>query len=102
MPAPTPVPRITPNTRRRPAPAPSLASDSAKQLASFSTRTSRPSARARSSASGRSLSWVELAFLIRPVTDEIAPGVPTPTLARTPSSPSTASTSPRTASIVSA
>ena len=45
MPPPTPVPRITPNTRRWPAPAPSLASESAKQLASFSTRTSRPSAR---------------------------------------------------------
>jgi hypothetical protein len=46
------------------------------------------------------LSSVELAFLIRPVSDETAPGVPMPTRPRAPSSTSSASTSPRTASIV--
>ena len=45
MPAPTPVPRITPNTTSAPAPAPSIASDSAKQFASLVMRTSRPSTR---------------------------------------------------------
>jgi hypothetical protein len=43
MPPPTPVPRITPNTQRAPRPAPSIASDSAKQLASLAMRISRPS-----------------------------------------------------------
>ena len=38
-PPPQPVPRITPNTERAPAPAPSTASDSAKQLASLASRT---------------------------------------------------------------
>ena len=47
MPPPQPVPRMTPNTTRYPAPAPSAASLSAKQLASFSTRTSRPSSARR-------------------------------------------------------
>ena len=40
-PAPQPVPKMTPNTTPNPVPAPSVASLRAKQLASFSTRTSR-------------------------------------------------------------
>ena len=80
MPPPTPVPRITPNTARAPLPAPSIASDSAKQLASFATRTGRSSARSRSSLSGRPMSQVELAFLTSPLTRESAPGIPTPTV----------------------
>ena len=42
-PPPTPVPRITPNTTGSPAAAPSVASESAKQFASFASRTGRPS-----------------------------------------------------------
>jgi hypothetical protein len=49
-----------------PAPAPSVASDSAKQLASFSTRTSRAERRGDVGANGCPFSTVELAFLIRP------------------------------------
>ena len=53
MPPPTPVPSVAPNTtsgargRARPAraAAPSVASDSTKQLASLSTRTGRPATR---------------------------------------------------------
>ena len=83
-------PRRCRGSRRRrraaPAPAPSIASDSAKQLASFSRRTWRAEApRARSRSSGRPLSHVEFEFLISPVAGEIAPGVPTPTVPRAPS-----------------
>ena len=42
MPEPTPVPRITAQTTAASAPAPSVASDTARQLASFSTRTGTP------------------------------------------------------------
>ena len=44
-PPPVPVPMITPNTTRAPAAAPSVASDSAKQLASLAKRTGRSSRR---------------------------------------------------------
>ena len=57
-PPPTPVPRMTPKTTRAPAPAPSAASDSAKQLASFSIRTGRPRRSRKSRSSGRPLSTV--------------------------------------------
>src|SRR2546429_6096112 len=40
IPPPTPVPRITPNTTCAPAAAPSVASDRAKQFASFKDRKS--------------------------------------------------------------
>src|SRR5438132_13378356 len=40
IPPPTPVPRITPNTTRAPFAAPSIASESAKQLASLAKRRS--------------------------------------------------------------
>ena len=72
--------RITPKTTSAPAAAPSTASESAKQFASLARRTGRPSARARSSRSGRPFSQVELQFFIRPVRGEIAPGVPMPTV----------------------
>ena len=100
MPPPVPVPRITPKTTSWPAPAPSVASDSAKQLASFSRRTGLASARARSSRSGRPINQVELAFLTRPVAGEIAPGMPMPTCPRPPAAVSATSTSCLTASTV--
>src|SRR5215472_12898107 len=43
MPPPTPVPRMMPKTVSAPAPAPSVASDKAKQLASLANLTGRPS-----------------------------------------------------------
>ena len=61
-PPPQPVPRITPNTVPWPAPAPSVASDRAKQLASFSTRTSRPSNALMSRSNAWPFSAIELAF----------------------------------------
>ena len=79
MPPPTPVPRITPNTTAAPAPAPSVASDSAKQFASLVIRTGRESVASRSRASGRPLSHTELAPRSRPVVRDSDPGVPTPT-----------------------
>ena len=69
MPPPTPVPRITPNTTRAPCHAPSIASDSAKQLASFASRTSRARRVSRSCCSGLPLSQVEFAFFTRRVPD---------------------------------
>ena len=82
-------PRRCPGSRRtrrgQPRPAPSAASETAKQLASFDSRTSsRSRTRSRSRSSGRPFSRVELAFLIRPVAGEIAPGWPTPTRQRAP------------------
>ena len=51
----------------RPPPAPSVASERAKQLASFARRTGRPRRPSRSDLSGRPLSQVEFAFFTRPV-----------------------------------
>ena len=79
MPPPTPVPRITPNTTAAPAPAPSVASDSAKQFASLLMRTARASAASRSRASGWPLSHTELEPRSSPVARESDPGVPIPT-----------------------
>jgi hypothetical protein len=72
---------ITPNTTAAPAAAPSVASEIAKQFASLAIRTGRPSRDERSSRSGRPISQTELAFLTKPVVGEIAPGIPTPTVA---------------------
>jgi hypothetical protein len=94
MPPPVPVPTITPNTQVAPAAAPSLASESAKQLASLASRTGRPSICSRSSASERPFSHTEFAFVTSPVAGEIAPGLPTPTMPSAPRSASTASTIP--------
>ena len=62
-------------------PAPSMASDKAKQLASLASRTGVASATARSRSKGRPLSQVELAFCIRPVRGEMDPGTAMPILA---------------------
>ncbi len=99
-PPPVPVPIITPNTTSAPAAAPSVASDNAKQFASFAKRTGRPSSRGKSSASGCAFSQVEFAFLTNPVAGEMVPGMPTPTLPRAPASRSSAATSMTIASSV--
>ena len=83
-PPPQPVPRMTPNTERAPAPAPSTASDRAKQLASLASRTGRPSCASRSRRNGWPLSQVELAFCTSPLAGDIEPGMPMPTLPRPP------------------
>ena len=88
MPPPTPVPRITPKTTAPSRPAPSIASESAKQLASFAMRTSRPSARERSRSSGRPLRHTVLELRSTPPAAESAPGVPTPTVPRAESASS--------------
>ena len=80
---------MTPNTTSAPDAAPSVASDSAKQFASFANRIGRPSRRGRSSQISRPFSHVELAFLTRPVAGEIAPGMLTPTVPTRPTSCST-------------
>ena len=60
---------MTPKTVSADAPAPSVASDKAKQLASLASRVGRPSAVSMSCFSARPISQVELAFLTRPVLD---------------------------------
>ncbi len=80
-PPPQPVPRMTPNTTRDPDAAPSTASESAKQLASFSTRTGRASTAFRSSKNGLPLSQTEFAFRTNPVSGDSEPGIATPTVA---------------------
>jgi hypothetical protein len=80
IPPPTPVPKMTPKTILEPRPAPSVASDSAKQFASFSMRTSRASAFSRSCLSGLPMSHVELAFFTNPLTRDSVPGIPIPTV----------------------
>jgi hypothetical protein len=92
MPPPTPVPRITPKTVSKPWPAPSIASDSVKQLASLATRTGRESLASRSARSGRPMSHVELAFLTSPVVRLTTPGMPTPTEPARPVSASISAT----------
>ena len=79
-PPPTPVPRITPNTTFAPRPAPSTASDRAKQLASFAMRTSLPRSFSRSCLKGLPISHVELAPFTKPVAGEREPGIPIPTV----------------------
>ena len=70
-----------PENQPYPAPAPSAASLSAKQLASFSTRTSRPSAWLMSWSKRWPFRPMELAFLTSPVAGLITPGMPIPTVA---------------------
>ena len=91
---------MTPKTTSAPAAAPSVASDSAKQLASLANRTGRSSRRDRSSASGRPFSQVEFEFLISPVAGEIVPGMPTPTVPVAPVACSMSRTRPHTAASV--
>lgn len=95
IPPPTPEPRIAPKTTCAPAPAPSTASDSAKQLASLATLTGRSSAMARSSASVRPQSQVELPPCTTPVSRSTAPGTPMPTrVIGAPARPSRSSINP--------
>ena len=91
----------TPNTMDASAAAPSVASDSTKQLASLANRTGRSRSFGRSRASGVPFNHVELEFLTSPVAEEIVPGIPTPTVATVPTSPSIAATKPVTARTVS-
>jgi hypothetical protein len=102
MPAPTLVPRITPKTTAASRPAPSDASDSAKQLASFVMRTSRPSTRSRSRWIGCPLRQTEFEPRRRPVAREIEPGIPMPIVAFDPTALSVSRTSAATASSVAA
>src|SRR6266571_4189460 len=62
-----------------------VASETARQLASFAHRTSRPSARLRSLSNGFPIIHVEFAFFTKPVFVEMIPGIPTPTVALRPS-----------------
>jgi hypothetical protein len=84
MPAPTPVPRMTPKAVSMPAAAPSVASDRAKQLASLARRAGRPKVDSRSRCSGWPINHVVLAFFTSPVIGEIVPGIPIPTEAVSP------------------
>jgi len=83
-----------------PAAAPSVASEMAKQFASFANRTSRPSAADRSLSSGLPFSHVEFAFFTSPVIPEIDPGIPAPTVPVLLVSVSSRRTSPTTAMMV--
>ena len=85
IPAPTPVPRIAPKTTLASRPAPSVASDSAKQFASLVMRISRSSKRSRSRLIGWPLRHTEFEPRSSPVAREIEPGVPSPTVPVTPS-----------------
>ena len=89
---------MTPNTTpsRWLAPAPSVASASAKQFASFSNVTRAPSAAARSRRNGRPLKHVVFEFFTRP-SGVIPPGIDTPTGVEARSSAPSAAT-PRTRS----
>ena len=82
---------MTAKTVSAPAPAPSVASESARQLASLVKAAGRPRRAVRSLSNGRPFSQVEFAFLIRPVAGEMAPGWLTPTVPRRPSSRSASS-----------
>jgi len=79
MPPPQPVPIITPNTEPAPLALPSVASDNAKQLASLAKVTGRLSFICKSPCKSSPIRQVELAFFIRPVLVDIAPGMPIPT-----------------------
>jgi len=99
MPAPHPVPRIAAKTTSAPAPAPSVASDSARQFASLASATGWPSADSMSLCSGRPLSQVELQFFIRP-SAPAAPGVPRPTASGAPAAARACAASPAMAATV--
>src|SRR5206468_2212453 len=72
--------------------APSMASASAKQLASFAMRTGCFNARSRSPRRSRPLRHVELALRMSPVRSEVEPGVATPIVASPRTSPRAPST----------
>jgi len=89
---------MTPNTTCAPAAAPSVASESAKQFASFMSRTGRLSRSSRSRWSGRPLSQTELAFFTSPVWGTTVPGIPTPTEPASSAARSSSRTNPTMAS----
>ncbi len=100
---PTPVPRIAPNTTSAPSPAPSVASDSAKQLASLLMRTSRAERRLEVALDRLAVEAHRIRRRARrPVAREIEPGVPMPTVPVAPSSRSAAATRRAIASIIGA
>ena len=98
MPAPVPVPRMAAKTTGAPAPAPSVASDSARQLASFINTTRWPTALSTSACSGRPFRQVELQFFINPAAVAV-PGVPMPMLSAPPTA---ASDTARAVSVIAA
>jgi hypothetical protein len=71
---------MTPKTLRTPAPAPSTASDRAKQLASLASLTGPPRCTSRSCWKGLPLSHVELAFCTSRLAGATEPGMPMPML----------------------
>ena len=70
---------MTPKTISNPLPAPSTASERVKQLASFSKFTFLLKILSKSCLKGLPFNHIELAFLIRAVSFDIAPGIPIPT-----------------------
>ena len=91
---------IPPKTTPFPAAAPSTASDTAKQLASLATRTSRCNTSLKSLSSGWPLIQVELEFLTKPVNGDTTPGIPTPTEPVWPVAVSASATKPTIAANV--
>ncbi len=79
---------------------PSIASDSAKQFASLAKRTGRSRTAERSAEKFCPFNHVEFEFFTRPVTGEIVPGMPTPTVPRAPVERSISITSDAMASMV--
>ena len=92
IPEPLPVPKIRARTIFFPAPAPSVASDTAMQLASFATRTSRRKSAVKSWSNFCPFSHTELAFFTLPVKGEMVPGMPMPTVPVCPVACSASST----------
>ena len=78
IPAPVPVPIITPNTTECDFPAPSTASERAKQFASFSNLISLFKLFFKSFLKGFPFNQMELAFFIKDVSRETDPGIPIP------------------------
>ena len=92
IPPPTPVPIITPKTTGYFLPAPSTASERAKQLASFSKFISLSSRFSRSFFIGFPFNQIEFAFLTNEESTDIAPGIPIPTDSTNPNSFSNSTT----------
>ena len=75
---------IIPNTDLKSLPAPSIASDKAKQLASFINFTSLFSALSKSFLNVLSFNHKELALVTNPVSLDENPGIPIPTVQISP------------------
>ena len=99
MPAPVPVPMIAAKTTGAPVPAPSVASDNARQFASLAIATGCPSSASRSRCSGRPFRHCEFEFFISPPAVRV-PGVPMPMDSGACPAARAASTSARIASRV--